>query len=50
MRAFLGTLRAFPQGVSQPFDDGPVEVGPAVDITKTDHGTLGFRSGNLQAG
>ena len=48
MRLLAGAFGAFTQGVGQPFQDGAVKVGAGMHIAKTDDGTLGFGTGNLE--
>ena len=42
-----GPFAAFAQRVGQTLDDGAVDVGPGVNVAKTDHGALRFRPRDL---
>ena len=48
MRVTAGALGTLAQPVSEPFQDGAVEMGAGMHITKTDDGALGFGAGDLQ--
>jgi len=44
---FLRAFLALPEGICQSLQNGPVEMGPVVDVGEADDGPLGFRSGYL---
>ncbi len=50
LRALFGSFLAFPQGISQTFQNSPVEMSAGMHVAEADHRAARFRPGVAQPG